>query len=72
MMYPPMCYNCKRQFASDRLKCAAFPKGIPKEIFSSEFDHRERFAGDKGLLYDPIDSEFEITIGGPPPEGVFV
>lgn len=31
--------------------CAAFPQGIPDEIFVQGFDHRELFEGDQGIRW---------------------
>ncbi len=36
--------------------CAAFPDGIPLEIFAGGFDHRGPFAGDHGVRFAPVDS----------------
>ena len=34
--------------------CAAFPQGIPLEIFADGFDHREPFPGDAGIRFAPV------------------
>jgi hypothetical protein len=42
-------------------KCAAFPDGIPQEIITMRFDHREPFEGDHGIQWKSDD-------GAPYPE----
>ena len=40
----------------DEIKCKAFPKGIPEEIFIlGESDHTEPFKGDNGIQFEPIE-----------------
>jgi hypothetical protein len=34
-------------------KCAAFPRGIPRQILEGQADHRRPFPGDKGIRYKP-------------------
>lgn len=71
MIEPPMCYNCKHQSERDRLKCAAFPGGIPAAIINSRFDHREAFEGDRGIRFESVDPDIPLpTIGGETDEGV--
>jgi len=60
-----ICFQCERfmksneeeDFLPDELKCEAFPFGIPESILLSEADHREPFAGDGGLQYQPVSEE---------------
>ena len=48
------CATCKNHIPFT-LTCKAFPRGIPREIMSGKWDHRERYPGDNGILYDPED-----------------
>lgn len=59
----PICMNCKRRAIG--FTCEAFPAGIPPEILSNEADHRSRFPGDRGLMYDPSDPKYPIPDFGP-------
>lgn len=37
-------------------RCAAFPFGIPTEIWHDFFDHREVFPGDRGIRFETASS----------------
>jgi hypothetical protein len=56
----PLCLNClwlqvwankTRKFPPN---CAAFPEGIPEEIWNGEFNHRKPHKEDQGLQYRPL------------------
>ena len=67
---PPLCYGCKHQDTEDRLKCGAFPAGIPQEILLSRADHRKPFPGDKGIRFDPKtkeDADYADALFAPEP-----
>ena len=56
----PICIGCRhydRTAPGPGIRCAAFPGGVPDEIFESQADHREPFQGDQGILFDPINEE---------------
>ena len=49
---------------SDGVACYAFPTGIPSEILTGEYDHRQPYPDDAGILWRedpgwarPIESE---------------
>lgn len=55
MQIEPLCAFCKH--VKPEGKCAAFPKGIPNEIFiTGEHDHHQPFPGDNGIKYEPAKS----------------
>lgn len=43
------CVRCKHKQGDN--VCAAFPIAIPREILENEFDHRERWPGDRGIRF---------------------
>lgn len=45
-----MCWFCQRREESN-IGCSAFPLGIPDEILSGNFDHRQPFNGDHGKTF---------------------
>ena len=53
----PMCFHCRHYRGIDSKigddVCDAFPKGIPKEIFSYYYDHRLPFPNDNGIRLEP-------------------
>ena len=56
----PICLGCRhydRTAPGPGIRCAAFPDGVPEEIFLSGADHREPFDGDRGIQFEPIDDE---------------
>lgn len=52
-MIGTQCPRCKH-YQGD-LKCEAFPRGIPEEIITGEFDHTETYEGDRGIRYEPAE-----------------
>jgi hypothetical protein len=52
----PQCALCKN-LSSERgkLKCPAFPNGIPERILQNKVDHREPVDGDNGIQFEPLE-----------------
>ena len=57
----PMCLSCKYliedAYKRDTYYCKAFPGGIPDRIFYDGYDHRQPYAGDRGIRYESIEDE---------------
>lgn len=45
------CLYCKHLTSAAKLTCKAFPKGIPHEILSSEFNHIKKHPRDHGTQF---------------------
>jgi len=54
-MITGQCFNCTNLFEhSEHLACIAFPDGIPEDILTGQFDHRNEHEGDHGFRYKPV------------------
>ncbi len=57
MTETPQCFVCKHYLGTgdrpDKLICAAFLSGIPREIIWNDFDHRFAYEGDHGIRFEP-------------------
>lgn len=61
----PQCFDCRHFRVAKApdptvpLTCDAFPDGagIPHAILLARHDHREPFPGDRGIRFEPIDSD---------------
>jgi len=49
-----VCSVCKHWDSTLARTCAAFPKGIPLEIWNGENDHAQEFPGDNGIRFEPF------------------
>ena len=52
MEFSSVCNFCARHDVLSKT-CAAFPDGIPEEIWSGSNTHEARYEGDHGLQYVP-------------------
>ncbi len=53
-VYSPICSNCKHVDMRVRMKCAAFPGGIPLEIWKGENPHQLPVDGDHGIRFEVL------------------
>jgi hypothetical protein len=58
------CKHFKRE-VKDNNVCAAFPDGIPREIFMNMYDHRKPYPGDHGIHFEPRELQQVETNGTP-------
>ena len=57
---PVACWTCRHYDERARVRCAAFPDGIPLPIQWGEFDHRQPFPGDNGIRYEPVENPAKL------------
>ena len=50
--YSGVCTFCKHLVSGVDHICAAFPNGIPPEIWEGQNDHTQSFPGDGGIQYE--------------------
>ena len=46
------CWFCTHKFPTFKRTCAAFPNGIPDEIWRGENTHTEPYSGDGGIRFE--------------------
>ena len=54
-VYSPVCTFCRHVRLEPRRTCAAFPDGIPLEIWMGNNKHTLAFTGDHGVLFELSD-----------------
>lgn len=59
----PLCVHYKWSVEFDMPTCAAFPEGLPEEIWMKGFDHRAEFEGDQGIRFQARDEEGAVRYG---------
>lgn len=56
------CNDCKHKLP--RLKCKAFPDGIPQDVLYGERDHHFPIEGDNGFVFEPVENKPPRAVGG--------
>lgn len=57
-----LCELCLHLRSRVRKQCTAFLSAVPAEIWNGEIDHRQHYAGDGGLKFEPKnDSAAELA-----------
>lgn len=56
MSYSAQCLFCAH-FQMAESACAAFPDGIPSEVFTGMHDHRRPYPGDNGVGFKSMDTD---------------
>jgi hypothetical protein len=56
----PLCMRCKHLIEDPEFegyRCEAYPDGIPHWIINTKLEHRIPFPGDRGIQFEPIESQ---------------
>ncbi len=46
------CHSCKHAYSVIARTCAAFPRGIPNDIWDGRHDHNQPYSGDNGIRFE--------------------
>lgn len=58
--HSPQCHSCLHWMPdTGRLRCAAYPEGVPAQIAMGAHDHSSPFPGDMGITYKRAPAEVE-------------
>jgi hypothetical protein len=52
-----VCFYCRNRYSIVNRTCAAYPRGIPVEIWNGIHDHRTPYPGDHNILFEPFPDE---------------
>ena len=53
-IYSPICTYCRHANVDNARVCAAFPNGIPLEIWNGDNPHTSPYPGDHGIRFEPV------------------
>lgn len=50
----PQCFSCKHFYGrvKGKMRCKAYPKGIPAELSSNKVDHTTPYADDNDIMFE--------------------
>lgn len=55
--FSEICTLCRHMNIVGHRICAAFPDGIPMQIWDGDNNHREPYPGDNGIRFEPIEQD---------------
>ncbi|HLK60356.1 MAG TPA: hypothetical protein VKU00_27595 [Chthonomonadaceae bacterium] len=59
--FSEVCLFCKHWNRHEARACAAFPEGIPLEIWMGENNHRAPYPGDHGIQFEMVERPVKTT-----------